>query len=49
MDISYTCQIDYHDCYSHLVDLKFSHFVIREKKCRVYHALNQFFQVKELA
>ncbi|MXQ54263.1 sporulation protein YhbH [Shimazuella alba] len=33
--------------YRHLVDPKFSHFVIREKS-HVYHALKHFFQVKEV-
>jgi uncharacterized sporulation protein YeaH/YhbH (DUF444 family) len=33
--------------YRHLVDPKFSHFVIREKS-HVYHALKHFFQVQEV-
>lgn len=33
--------------YRHLVDPKFSHFVIREKS-QVYHALKHFFQVQEV-
>jgi hypothetical protein len=33
--------------YRHLIDPKFSHFVIREKG-QVYHALKHFFHVKEV-